>query len=499
MSDTIPWKVGTAISDSIVLRDSTSFAGITGKVQGDFTIQVSKGSTGNVSTTGITITETDAINNPGDYDFAVDGSTGFVAATGEYTAVVFLTALPQYCYAKTFYVTSDGTFAGTVGAASFTATASDGRITDGAVALQDATVRIRNSANTILAQFTSDASGLWGPVYLSTGTYTIDVQKAGYTASNSKTIVVSGATATGPLVDIAIAVATSGTGLTASDLWAYARRMARNRAGAQATTELTQAVNDALDMVSMEQLWPFLLTQNTLSLNAFYQIGTITLTQNSSTVTLAAGTWPIWAASGKIKYNGQILTVASRSSASDVLLDTAWNGATTSGASYLIFQDEYALASDLMKLGRLFPGNTWGWGGEPVSYEYLMEVQNDHTYSQKYPKMWATVGNRLIVWPYPSDTVLVNYSYYKKPASLVNASDEADWDPMQRILLYRAIDYQVSLRYEDCVAGSPAQTLTNYKEQLTKSRPMDKTPMGHYPAVLNRSNHRDRDFVPPAS
>jgi len=502
MTTTIPWKVGTTINEKFLLTDRGTGAGITGKVQADFTIKISNGTTGNVSTTGLTITEVSAANNPGVYAVQVSGSTGFHATTtGEYSVVIHLTADELQKFAATFHITADGDFSGTRGAASFTATAANGRIYDGSAAVSNATVRIRDSVNAIIAQFTTDASGLWGPVYLDAGTYTIDVQKTGYVSNNSSTIVVVGTTASGPGADITLTSASSGTGLTASDLWAYARRMARNRVGTQADTEIKQIVNDALDTLSQEQEWPFLLTdRGTFSLDAAYSTGTLTLTNGSTTCTLGGGgTWPTWAASGKLKISGKTFFITSRTSNTVIVLATAWKEATTSTATYVIFRDEYTLASDLQKFGSIHMGETWSWGVAPVGMDRFLEIQNDHNYANSRPSIFAIAGNKIRLWPYPNADVLINYSYYKKPAALTSGSDEADWDPMHVLLLRRAIDYQCSLRYEDCVAGDARKTEEAYERALARAKPMTKNPM-HLPTI-GRQHGRRIDlatFVPAA-
>lgn len=496
---TIPWKVGTTITEKFVLTDRSSGAGITGKVQGDFTIKISNATTGNVATTGVVITEVSAANNPGVYAVTISGTTGFQASsTGEYTVVIHLTSDELQKFVETFFITSNGDFDGTVGAASFTATAANGRITDGTSALSGATVRIRNSSNAIVTSFTSSATGLWGPVYLDAGTYTIDVQKTGYGASVSSTIVVVGSTATGPGADIALTSVSSGTGLTASDLWAYARRQARNSNGTQSDTEIKQLVNDALDMVAQEYEWPFLLTdRGTFSLDAAYETGTLTLTNGSTTCTLASGTWPTWAASGKLRISGKIYFISSRTSGTVIELATAWKEATTSTATYRIFRDEYTLASDLMRFGTITMGETWSWGVDPVGFDLLLERQNEWNRKDTHPSCYAIAGNKIRLWPAPSQDLLINYSYYKKPAALTASADEADWDPQHVLLLRRAIDYQCAIRYEACVAGDQAKTLEVYERALAKAKPMNKSPR-HLPTIGQRVGRRfdPSNFVP---
>lgn len=490
-------KVGTAYRTGFNYRNKATFAGVTGKTDGSFTKKLTKNQTGNQSVTGITISEPDATNNAGMYEVEVSTS-GFVAATGDYTLLIYDTASPEYAWEEHIIVTSDGTGEGSIGAASFTATASDGRVTDGSVALSGATVRIRNSLNTIISQFTSDSSGLWGPVYLDNGTYTIDVQKSGYAANSTKTIVVSAGVATGPAADVALAAASSTSGLTASDLWAYARRMARNANGTQADTEIKQAVNDALDMIAQERLWPYYKTHGEVSFADDYSTGTIAITQGSANVTLTTGTWPSNAASCKIRIGGKVYRVSSRTSDSVIVLASAWAAASITGETYVLFQDEYTLPSDCMRIGALLPGSNWGMGVEPMGLDQILAAQQVSVSGSKYPTQWAVHAHgataKLIVYPYPNEANILHFWYYRKPAALVNSLDEADWDAQHVQLLRRAIDYQMSLRYpETCVAGNPDATFQRYLSALARAVPNDKTTTRR-PGPVSGFNFAARDY-----
>ena len=494
---TIPWKVGTTINEKFLLTDRSSGAGITGKVQADFTIKLSKGTTGNQSTTGITITEVDATNNPGVYAVTVSGSTGFHAsATGEFTLVIHLTSDELQKFTATFHITDNGDFDGSWGVARFLAATNAGRVTDGTSALDDATVRIRNSANQLIFQTDTDSSGIWS-VYLENGTWTYDVQKSGYTAATG-TITVTAGVVSGPTADIALTSVSTSTGLTAADLWAYARRMARNKTGTQADTEIKSIVNNALDMIAQEYEWPYFLTdRGTLSLDAAYSTGTIALTNGSTTCTLTSGTWPSWAASGKLKISGKTYFITSRTSDSVIVLSTAWKESSNSAASYVLFRDEYALASDLMRFGAITMGQTWCWGVAPVGLDELLARQNDWNRTDRAPECFAIAGNKIRLWPAPSQDTLINYSYYKKPAALTTSTDEADWDAQHVLLLHRAIDYQTALKYEDCVAGDQAKTQAAYERALAKAKPMNKS-VRHLPTIGDHQSRRQdlSTFVP---
>lgn len=477
---TIPWKVGISIQDAFDLVNVTTGAGVTGKVQADFTINVSRGTTGNIATTGITITEVDAVNNPGHYAVVISGVTGFVASTtGEYLLEIYLTSDPySYRWDQLYYVSNDGTMAGTIGAARFVPTAADGRITDGTSALSGVTIRLLNPSNVVMYQTLSDANGLWPAVYSDT-TLTIEAQRSGYTLSNSGTITVAGSTATGPGTDIELTGATSASGVSFAELVAYARRMARNSSGSLADTQLGSAVNDALGMIATSKQWERYKQDGMWSIHGQYTTGTITTTKGDATVTLATGTWPSWAALGKLRIKSKVYRIASRTSDTEVELIEPWNQDALSGETYVIFQDEYALPSDLFMFGRLLPGENWAYGGEPVGVEQLFEAMSYFPYGFRYPNMWAIHGRnssmKLMMYPFPNIDTNCAYWYYRKPAVLVNGTDVADISIVHLELLHRAIDYQVALYYEGCVAGTPAECYSRYTEAYARASQNDQT------------------------
>ena len=263
---------------------------------------------------------------------------------------------------------------------------------------------------------------------------------------------------------------------TFAALKAYARRQGRDPVGSKADTLIGAAVNDALGMIARDRQWSWFETHGAITLQAPYDTGTITLTSGDATVVLAGGTWPSWAASGKILYGGKWLRISSRTNGTDIELQTAWPEDTIAGESYVLYRDEYTLPTDCGRFGRLYPGSGWVWGGEPAGFTDILAAYNAYSGSQQFPSMWALYKNQIIVWPYPSDSVMVNLSYYRIPATLTDDSTEADWDTMQSELLYRAIDYQLSLTIGSVMSGDPGTCRALYKDALDRAVKSEKVP-----------------------
>lgn len=450
----------------------------TGLTSGDCVIDIIKGSTGNQATTGCVFSEPDATNNPGGYVYTCSGTTSFVAATGEYAVTVYLTANKLKVFSTTLFVTSDGTGAGTWGDAVFTATASDGRVMSGGSPLEAATIKVVNSSGVIWYQTTTDASGLWGPVYFNTnGTYTIYVQKAGYTAT-SGTITVAGLVATGPGADLTVSQTSTASTLLASSLLGFIKRSNQDRSSSLADTEAIEILNDAVDMIAMERQWDYYHTRGAIQIRSNYDTGTVAITNGSTTLTLSGGTWPSWAASGEIYIDGTWVVVETRTSNSQVELVDPWGNDDVTAASYNLFQFRYALPTDCIRISDTLFGNQWPFIGQPTSAAMIESLKDAWQSMNSQPFRWAIEGGYICLWPVPEENRNVNLLYFRRPTPVASSSDPIDWDSQHPFLLRRAIEYVVALRRkadsdEKIKAISAAKKA--YEDALSTCYSWDKT------------------------
>ena len=474
MSDDIYVKYGTQLIDHFWLTTNTATSGIAGQAS-NLTLLLSKDSSTVISNTGVTITEVNSVSRPGLYCILANATTSFVATTGTYTGTISWTTNPLYAAAKTYRVTSDGFPSGTTGAASFTATSGDGRVTDGTTPLALATIYITTPAGAPYDVKTSDSSGVWGPVFFNTdGVYPFYVYLSGY-QSTSGTITVSGATATGPGEDEVLSAIASSSGLTLTSLKTYGRLQIRGNVGTAADAMLVSGINDALWDIARAYKWSWLMTDGMLTFRETYATGTLAFTVDDSTVTLTGGTWPTWIADGgKILYQGIYYGVATRASGTVIELDQPWSQASVSGVGYVAYLNTYDLPSDCMIFEKVFPGMGWGWRPDPVSYSSLVEYMANNNFQAPNPGLFAIQNNQIVLWPAPSTTRNWPIFYYRRPAQLVNGTDEADWDPLQLTVLQRAIDYQMAIRFTTVLAGTVKDCYEAYQKALNLAVNNDK-------------------------
>ncbi len=246
-----------------------------------------------------------------------------------------------------------------------------------------------------------------------------------------------------------------------------------------ADTQVRESVDNALHQVCSAKDWPWLYTTGRVNFKGSYQTGTVTVTQGSAVVILAGGTFPLWAAAGEIYVAGQWTTILSYDSSTQLTMDHVWDSPDTDGAglSYVLVQWEYDLPIDCRTIVNIINQNGWLWGPTPVS-RWLIDVsRQSQMYAAGSPSgsyMYAIERDRMCAWPPPSTDLMVNVLYLKSPANLTSGTDVADWDPLQIEVLYRAIDYQVSIHGE-CIAGPTQACYDRYIEALNRAYSNDRT------------------------
>lgn len=175
--------------------------------------------------------------------------------------------------------------------------------------------------------------------------------------------------------------------------------------------------------------WSFLRPLTSLTLNASYSTGTITVV--SGVVTLTSGTFPSWAAYGDVVINGVAYSVNTRDSGTQVTLDDTTVNADA-GTAYSLQQTVYELPADF---GGIDGPLTYQRGTSiffppiEIMAESKLRIVSTAWNSSGQPRYAAlrprslsnTTGTRwdLVLWP-PSDTAYNLFFRYKaiQPGSL---------------------------------------------------------------------------------
>lgn len=470
MATPIYWQVGIGLADAITYQNSAGTF-IIGKVQANFTIIVST-SAGVVASPGITLTEVSAGSDPGVYSIAYSG-TGMLATLGSYHVLIYDTSAPLNSWDADIVVTASGG-PSPVGSVAFTSTSGNGRAVDGSGnPLANVSIILRNAATGVYqVSLTTGSDGNWGPLYLPVGTYNIYYQLSGYSQGIASVVYIS-ATVVGPGSDITLTAIVTTATLLASDAWTYARQQSYDQVGPSADLKLKRSVNRAAEMVAKERKFNWWLRRASLPINGALNY-TVTLTKGSTLVTSTSGNFPTWTNLGRLRLNNQVLDLTTNPTTTTATMSGIWNGASGSYSATL-FQDSYALPANMFQFGRILPGQTWGWGGEPVSIEQIWEWQNALAYAQQGPSAFAIANNMLTLYPYPSVDASYMVTFHARPAPVAVATDIIDFDPCQIEILHRAIDYQVAVEFGKSVHGEAAECLAGYTQALARMVTTDRS------------------------
>lgn len=195
--------------------------------------------------------------------------------------------------------------------------------------------------------------------------------------------------------------------------------------------------------------WSFLKKQTTLTLNAPYTTGTVTVTNGSATVTGSGTTFPSWAASGEfIGPDGVAYTVASRDSNTQLTLDINYKGTTASGRSYSLRQRDYDLPDDFIQLigDMTYVSETFRWPVIRIVPEGEIRIKRQKQIQTGYVQLAAvrwkssdlSDGQRmeLLIWPDANEAFVLAYPYKILPNLLVTSTAEDPLGGMQMSELF---------------------------------------------------------------
>lgn len=236
--------------------------------------------------------------------------------------------------------------------------------------------------------------------------------------------------------------------------------------------------------------WSFLRIIQEIQTNEKYDTGTVT-TNGTTTITLATGTWPSWAASGKIRVSdGPPLDVATRSSDSVVLLASAYTGTSASGLTYELIQDDYPLADDFQRLdGPITYLDGESWCPITVVPESAIRIKRQ-VGTRTGPPMLAAVRIRqlpgasglrheLMLYPEPDDAYNLSFRYFSIPNLM---SDSLTYPPggalHSQTLLASCLAIAASMFREEYAAERQLE----FMRRLTASISLDAR--SHRPGVI---------------
>ncbi len=184
----------------------------------------------------------------------------------------------------------------------------------------------------------------------------------------------------------------------------------------------------------VDEVWWWLRKdgQGTLTLNPVYDTGTVSVTNNSTTITFSANVATSQAGRHfKVDNHADVFLITAHTAATDTAtLESVYTGDTDTAASYRNMQFDYTLASDLLYLTG--PMYAYQDGEQEIPIIDLDEMKVAYplnSASSGVPDQGAFTGEKKVRFSHyggtsSTDLIKIDYQYIYEPADLADDSSE---------------------------------------------------------------------------
>lgn len=197
-------------------------------------------------------------------------------------------------------------------------------------------------------------------------------------------------------------------------------------------------VNEAQRDLFYAHDWPWRRKNDVLQTVAPYETGTVTVTLGSTTLTGSGTTFTSAMVGRKFRLTGDLdfYEISAYVSATEVTLADAYVNATQSGIAYSIYQDVYALATDMDRILGMQaqdPDTRIIFGTDEDVYEFEPNPTNTGSPEAVIVSERSSAGTawNARFWPIPSDIVQLQYQYMFEATDL--STDAHDFETLNRI------------------------------------------------------------------
>jgi len=183
--------------------------------------------------------------------------------------------------------------------------------------------------------------------------------------------------------------------------------------------------------------WSFYQGKSQIVLVDQYSAGSVSVTQDSGTVTGSGTTWTAGMVGRKFRAAGnEVYTITARNSNTEIVVSPVYQGASGSGLTYVIFQDTYDLPSDVDSVTGWWNATNQQWL-RPIEASALWDCQNGSNFTSSWPQKITQYGYnngvpQVVVWPAPETRALLPILYTRQalnptgPASVIDLPSKMD-------------------------------------------------------------------------
>jgi len=245
--------------------------------------------------------------------------------------------------------------------------------------------------------------------------------------------------------------------------------------------KINAAINEIYRDIYVKHDWWWLVKHTVQNTSPVIQTGTISLTQNSTAVTFSTAPQQFGAnvsvagfamiIPGQANDPSAVYRILSHTSgATAATLDGAYTDSTNATASFLLYQDQYALPTDLGKLlsvtryGEILPMHR-------VGIERMLQIKQSDQTAQR-PEMYTihdfvttgdpTSARLLWIHPYPDKAYRMDV-YYKQQLNTEMACSDQGYmpDEYRPLLIYGTLGRYLPIAHKDYEGGKFYQSLFN--------------------------------------
>ena len=217
--------------------------------------------------------------------------------------------------------------------------------------------------------------------------------------------------------------------LTYYDAWMHLVDFVGKDGSGPAQRDVARAIQLAHQEIANAHHWDYYDSTHRVRFDAIQTSSTVTYDHTGGTyereLTLASGTWPDWAASGKIRIGSVNHVVESRKSDTVLTLDPSINPGVdvAAGTNYTLFRTDYPLPNDFISLSNVISEDNW-WYNRYVTPEQFARLENS-AFSTGDVDAWTIKGDpnnfaqlALCVFPAPATATSADIPYRRRPRPL---------------------------------------------------------------------------------
>ena len=213
-----------------------------------------------------------------------------------------------------------------------------------------------------------------------------------------------------------------------------------------------QAINDSQDEIVGAHNFSWLYGRSSFITSSPYKSGTVSVTNDSATVTGTGTTFTSAMVGRKFRCGSATYIILTFTSTTEIVLETAYAGTTDTAATYKIYQDEYSLASDCEDVLSCYQeDNPKKLVKKPIDWIDEHYPKRD---SFGYPYWYSDIGvdssgyNKVALYPVPNQSKNIYYRYRKRATVLSATTDVPIIPARYRYVLAKGSIY-TALKYLD--------------------------------------------------